>query len=168
MPTNPLLATPAIVFPNFGPYLTYNEAVKSATAIRKGIANVPNAVQYANMQRVYTLLYEPICRKFGKLPVSSFFRSAALNKAIGGASNSAHLYGCAIDIDCDGSGLTTNKKLFDWCRVNLDTDQIILENPDSAGNPAWVHLGLSRDGKPNRHQVLRMIRQGGKVAYESM
>ena len=167
MPQNPIIAQPKpIVYPDFGPLLTYSEGVKSATAIRKGIANVPNVDQYKNMVSVYNDFYAPICLKFGKLPVSSFFRSVALNKAIGGAATSAHMAGCAIDMDCDGLGWPTNLELFNWCRENLHFDQLILENPDQHNNPAWVHIANNRDGQTNRMQVLRMIRKGGKTIYE--
>ncbi|QMW05361.1 D-Ala-D-Ala carboxypeptidase family metallohydrolase [Spirosoma foliorum] len=169
MPQNPIIAPSIpVVFPDFGKLLTYNESVKSATAIRKGIANVPNADQYKNMVRVYNDFYVPICTKFGKLPVSSFFRSLALNKAIGGATTSAHMSGNAIDLDCDGLGRPTNLELFNWCRANLHFDQLILENPDQHNNPSWVHIANNRDGQPNRGQVLRMIRKGSKTIYEAI
>jgi len=165
--TKPAPAVTGQIFPNFGPLLTYSEGVKSATAIRKGIANVPNVDQYKNMCKAYKDFYVPICNKFGKLPVSSFFRSAALNKAIGGATSSAHLAGTAMDIDCDGLGYPTNRQLFDWIRVNLNYDQIILENPNPVtGEPAWVHVANSRNGEQNRMQVLVMHRVNGKATYE--
>lgn len=161
-----LITTPAIVFPDFGPWLTFNESIKSATAIRRGIDNHPDSKQYANMVAAYRDFYAPICAHFGKLPVSSFFRSVALNKAIGGAKTSAHMAGCAIDIDCDGIGHPTNRELFDWIRANLTFDQLILENPDQHGNPAWVHVAHNRDGQLDRGQVLRMVWSKGKQIYQ--
>lgn len=155
-------------FPNFGPLLTYAESVKSTTAIRRGIINQPTPEQYRNMAKVYQEVYAPICAKFGKLPVSSFFRSAALNRAIGGATNSAHLYGCAIDIDCDGIGYPTNKELFAWVRANLTFDQLIGEGIGADGHFQWVHIGLAQQGKGSRQQCLIMERKGGKTIYQAI
>ncbi|AUD00949.1 D-Ala-D-Ala carboxypeptidase family metallohydrolase [Spirosoma pollinicola] len=160
-----MLTTPQ-PYQNFGPLLSYQQAIKSDTAIRKGIDNTPSPAIYANMQRVYQDFYVPICAHFGRLPITSFYRSPKLNAAIGGASKSAHLYGCAIDIDCDGLSTVTNKALFDWVRRNLLFDQLILENPDAHGNPAWVHVAHNRDGQAERNQVMKMVWVKGKQLYE--
>ncbi|WP_168207832.1 D-Ala-D-Ala carboxypeptidase family metallohydrolase [Spirosoma sp. KCTC 42546] len=159
---------PPTQFYDFGHWLTFNESVKSATAIRKGIANIPTPLIYANMVKVYKDFYEPLCEQFGKLPVSSFYRSPALNAAIGGASKSAHMYGCAIDIDCDSLPLVTNLQVFNWARAHLKFDQLILENPDAHNNPAWVHVAHNRDGQPDRNQVLKMIWVKGKQIYQAI
>lgn len=142
--------------------------MKSATAIRKGIANVPTLAQYQNMQRVYDDFYAPACEHFGKkLPVTSFFRSPALNREIGGAANSAHMYGTAIDIDCDSLSNPTNKTLFDWFKQEKKFDQLILESPDKNGNPQWVHIAFNRTGGIDRNEVLRMSRdKNGKANYQ--
>lgn len=164
-----VVATPAQPFPDFGKWLTYNESVKSATAIRLGIKNVPTLAQYQNMVQVYKLFYAPACEHFGrKLPVSSFFRSVALNKAIGGALNSAHLTGCAIDIDCDGIGIPTNKTLFDYFRQSARFDQLIAEAPNSENVPSWVHIAINRNGESDRSQVMVMKRVNGKTIYENV
>lgn len=44
------------------------------------------------------------------IKINSFFRSSEVNKAVGGAKNSQHLKGEAIDIDATGN--TTNAYLF--------------------------------------------------------
>ncbi|RIV19710.1 peptidase M15 [Fibrisoma montanum] len=155
------------LFPDFGAYLTFQEAIKSQTAIRKGIANVPTAEHYGNMVRTYRMVIVPIFDHFGKLPITSFYRSPALNKAIGGAKGSSHMTGEAVDFDCDSLRTVTNRKLFDWARATIDFDQLILENPDEKGNAAWVHIGY-RSKEENRRQVLRMIWHKGKQIYQSI
>jgi hypothetical protein len=139
--------------PDFGIYLTYAESIKSATAIRRGIDNTPGAEQYANIKRLYDAVYKPLCEHFGfKLPVSSLFRSVALNKAIGGSATSDHRNGNAIDIDMDNSGRKlTNRALFEYVRDNLDFDQLIWEYGNSS-NPDWVHISYRGQGN-NRNQV---------------
>ena len=152
-------------FPDLGKFCTYAQAIKSQTAILKGIDNTPTLAQYNNMQRVYDEFYEPLCRTFGALPITSFFRSERLNKAIGGAKDSAHKYGCAIDIDCDGLPHLTNRQLFDHIRKNYRVDKLILESPDKFGNPQWVHLGINPDGM-NRNELWVMTRVNGKATYQ--
>lgn len=153
------------LFPDFGPLLTYAESVKSTTAIRLGITNVPTAEQYRNMVQAYKDFYVTICKQFGKLPVSSFFRSPALNRAVKGSGTSAHMAGCAIDIDCDGLKTPTNKELYQWCRANLKFDQCITEFPDANGNPGWIHIAHNRTGGVDRQQGMRAVMKQGSVYY---
>lgn len=136
-------------------YLTYAEAVKSQTAIRLGINNEPTEEHLENMKFVAQKVFDPV-RKFvgGPLNASSFYRSAELNKAIGGSSStSQHMKGEAIDIDCDTFGHGSNIGVFTFIKKHLEFDQLINEYPDPAGNPSWVHVSLRRDGK-NRKQIL--------------
>ena len=51
----------------------------------------------------------------GPIKVNSFFRSAALNNEIGGASSSQHCKGQAIDID-DVYGGKSNAEMFNWIK----------------------------------------------------
>lgn len=152
---------------NFSQYLTYAQSIKSATAVRKGIANEPTEAQYNNMVLVHNHIYLPFIEHFHRvIPVSSFFRSEKLNTAIGGSKTSQHKSGQAIDLDCDGLGLgLTNKMLFDWGIKNLDFDQAILEAPDEHNNPSWCHFSYVSKDK-NRKEVLRMIKKNGKTIYE--
>ncbi|RYC70645.1 D-Ala-D-Ala carboxypeptidase family metallohydrolase [Spirosoma sordidisoli] len=140
-------------YPDFGKWLTYAEAIKSTTAIRLGIDNTPTQAQYNNMKRLYDNVYAPLCDHFGyKLPVSSFFRTPALNSAVGGSSTSDHPNGNAIDIDMDGAGRElTNKTLFAHVKSQVDFDQLLWEY-GTKDKPEWVHIGYRGKGK-NRKQV---------------
>lgn len=135
-------------------YLTYDEAIKSPTALRLGISNEPNPQQLENMKYVATEVFDKV-RDFvgGPLHASSFFRSKELNDAVPGSSKtSQHMTGEAIDIDADTFRNGTNLEIFDFIRTNLIFDQVINEYPDKFGNPSWVHVSKSRSG--NRGQVL--------------
>lgn len=139
---------------NVSKYLTYAEATKSQTAIRLGINNEPDKLQFDSMVYVATTVFDPV-REYvnGPLNASSFFRSPALNKAIGGSSTtSQHMKGEAIDIDCDTFGNGTNIDVFHFIKDNLEFDQLILEYPDQYGNPSWVHVSKKKTG--NRKEVL--------------
>ena len=157
-------SAPLKTYPDFGRWLTYAEAVKSQTAVRKGLDNTPTDAQYANMKHVYDTIYAPACERFGKLSVSSFYRSEAVNKAVGGSKTSAHRDGLAIDIDCDGIPEVTNAGFFRWVVKTLDFDQVIYEFADANGNPAWIHVG-DRLKSPRRRQALTARRTKAGVVY---
>jgi len=130
------------------------EAFKSQSAVRHGIDNTTtNEVVLDNMRHVAEL-FEQIRAHFGvPIGISSFYRSPALNKKIGGAKNSQHTLGEAIDIDADIFGGVTNAQIFEFAKT-LDFDQLIWEYGDD-NNPAWVHISRKRVGK-NRKQRLRI------------
>jgi zinc D-Ala-D-Ala carboxypeptidase len=134
-------------------HITLAEATKSEAAIRLGIDNKPNTVQLAAMKLVAEKCFEPLREWHGKpIGITSFFRNAATNKAIGGSSTSQHMKGEAIDIDADiyNNGIT-NADIFNWIKENLDYDQLIWEYGTDK-NPAWVHVSYSAKG--NRKQIL--------------
>lgn len=134
--------------------ITYAEAFKSQTAVRKKIKNTTNDPEILkNMKHVAENIFEPIRKHFGKpIGISSFYRSPELNISVGGSKTSQHVTGEAIDIDADIFGGLTNKEIFDFVKSNLDYDQLIWEF-GTAKNPAWVHVSLKRVGK-NRKQIL--------------
>ena len=135
-------------------YLTYNEAIKSPTALRLGIDNEPTPEHLENMKHVATQVFDPV-REFvkGPLHASSFYRSKELNDAVPGSSKtSQHMTGEAIDIDADTFGFGTNRDIFYFIMDNLIYDQVINEYPDKFGNPSWVHVSKKKVG--NRGEVL--------------
>lgn len=141
-------------------YITIEEATRSNTATRLGIVNTPNEHQLASMQLVAAKCFDPVRMHFGRpIRVTSFFRSPALNKAVGGSRNSQHTRGEAIDMQAGGSGFT-NADIFHHIRQNFEFDQLIWEYGTDK-EPAWVHVSYS--AKKNRKQVLKIFRKDGKV-----
>jgi len=70
-------------------HITLEEATKSQTAIRKKISNMPNSVAIENMKFVAENVFEPIREHFGvPIGISSFYRSMALNREVGGSATS--------------------------------------------------------------------------------
>ena len=124
-------------------HISYNEATRSQTALRKGIDNTPDAETLARMKEVADNCFEPLREWYGKpIRVNSFYRSEALNTAVGGSKTSQHVKGEAIDIDTNSD----NEKLFNWCKENLDFDQLIWEY-----GGRWIHISYKAK---NRMQVL--------------
>jgi hypothetical protein len=146
-------------------HLSLAEVTRSDSAKRNGISNEPTAEHLENFKLLAEKVFEPIREHF-KVPIhiSSGYRSAALNKKIGGSLTSQHCSGEAIDIDMDGSASgVTNKQVFDFIKQHLNFDQMIWEfGTDS--NPDWVHVSYESTGK-QRKQVLKAVKQGGKTSY---
>ncbi len=143
-------------------HISYKEGTHSNTATRRGIKNEPNQKQLAAMKALAKQVFEPMRKHFNKpIRVNSFFRSIALNKAIGGSSTSQHCKGEAIDLDAT-TGFT-NKQIYNYIKNNLEYDQLIWEFGTDAA-PDWVHVSYRADGK-NRKQQLRASRKGRKNVY---
>ena len=142
---------------NISEHIPLELACYSATAIRKGITNTPSQLQIDAMRLVADKCFEPIYNHFKaefgiEISVSSFYRSTLTNEAVGGQKTSQHIRGEAIDIIANHGNTDRgmNKKILDWCKANLDYDQILNEFPDVNGNPSWVHISYIPKG--NRKQ----------------
>ena len=144
-------------------HISYKEGIKSNTALRMGIDNIPSVYEKQNMEIVAEKIFEPL-REWvgGPIRINSFYRCDTLNKAIGGSSRSQHCEGRAIDLD-DVHGYKTNAEMFDYIKKNLNFDQLIWEF-GSDENPDWIHVSyISEDG--NRQRCLRAQKLNGKTNY---
>lgn len=135
------------------PHFTLEEYLHSDTAIARGIANVPDQQSIINMV-YHAQMMEEIREICGAHPVliSSGFRSPQLNAAVGGVTNSAHLYGCACDFTIPLFGDVN--KICDTLRPHLDDlgiDQLINE---TGGGARWVHVGRVAYPETPRNQYL--------------
>jgi len=145
-------------------HISYKEATRSNTALRRGIENIPDVEELENMKLIAEKVFEPL-RKWvgGPIKINSFYRSPELNVAIGGSKKSQHCHGQAIDID-DTYGHRSNASMFKHIRYNMDYDQIIWEFGDDK-NPAWVHVSYVSEEK-NRHRCLQAYKENGKTKYK--
>ena len=72
------------------------------TKTKTGIDNIPNVSQTNDLRILCRDILEPLRDKIGKpIIINSAFRSVAVNRAVGGVSNSLHLLGQAADIHCN-------------------------------------------------------------------
>lgn len=117
------------------PHFTLEEMTLSQTASRLGLDNTPSTAVLENlkstalrMEAVRSLLNQPIL-------VSSGYRSTAVNAAVGGVADSAHVQGWAVDFIAPGFG-----DPLDICKAiaatNLEFDQVIQEG-------TWVHISFA-------------------------
>ena len=125
-----------------------SEFVRSATADKLGIKNEPSKEAVENLSVLCKQILEPL-RKFAKEPlhINSGFRCSALNMAVGGVSNSNHLYGFAADVRCSDW-----QKCLDWqgyIMLICDFDECICERH---GNSIWLHVSY-RNNMPQRYRA---------------
>ncbi len=141
--------------------ISFKEAIRSSTAIRKGIFNEPNGDELEAMLLVAEKIFQPLREEFGAIRINSFFRCSALNVAVGGSKSSQHCKGEAIDVDALNG--VTNKELFNYIKDNLDFDQLIWEYGTDE-EPAWVHFSYTNK-RENRKQVLKAVKGQGYLIY---
>ncbi|CAM3251691.1 D-Ala-D-Ala carboxypeptidase family metallohydrolase [Asticcacaulis taihuensis] len=124
-------AEPAPPANGFAQYFTLDELTHTE---HRNIDNTPSPEMVETlrqtaqqMDRVRTLLGKPI-------RVNSGYRSPALNAAVGGAPNSAHMSGYAVDFVCPGFGtpLQICQKII---ASDIRFDQLIQEG-------TWVHISF--------------------------
>jgi hypothetical protein len=145
--------------------LSLSEIIRSESAKRKGVSNMPTEEHIANLKVLAEKVFQPIRENF-RVPIliSSGYRSKELNAAIGGSLTSQHCSGEAIDIDMDGTPHgVTNADVFNFIKDKLEFDQLIWEF-GSATNPDWVHVSYKVKGG-NRKQILKAVKSGGKTTY---
>lgn len=133
------------------PHFTLAEATKTS----QPFDNSPdNDEDLATIQR--TAMRMEAIREFlgGPVLVNSWYRSTAVNTAVGGVADSQHKLGEAVDFICPAFGSPYKIcKALEHMLVEFDIDQLILE-------PTWVHVSFktsrkSRDQVP-RNQLLTM------------
>jgi len=149
-------------------HLDLSEVIRSESAKRNGISNMPTEAHIANFKLLAEKIFEPIRNHFRcPIHISSGYRSIELNRAIKGSLTSQHCTGEAIDIDMDGTpNGVTNKMVFDFIKNNLEFDQLIWEFGNDA-NPDWVHVSYESTGK-QRKQILKAIRTNGNTHYKQI
>lgn len=110
-------------------HFTLEEMLRSETAAKKHIENRINATEVNNLVRLCVAVLEPLREHFGQpIKINSGFRCRALNKAVGGADNSYHLQGRAVDIPMKPGYLA-------YIRDHLPHVELINEG-------SWIHVAL--------------------------
>jgi zinc D-Ala-D-Ala carboxypeptidase len=118
------------------PHFSLAQLIQSDTAEKVGIDNTPSAEAVENLKRLAQGLERVHALLGAPLEISSGYRCAALNEAVGGSSASQHLQGLAADFVCPGFGppLAVAQAIR---QSGIEFDQCILEYG------RWVHLSFS-------------------------
>ena len=140
------------------------------TKTKTGIENVPNEEQVENLKRLcgwleqLRLRYnqmrngnEEMRNEVGEYPIiiNSGFRSPEVNKAVGGATLSNHLTGCAVDIRCIGveQALRYAAILLDISDLNKeDFDELLIEQK---AHVIWIHFAVKPSCNRRRTNYMR-------------
>ena len=147
---------------NLSRNFSLQELIKSDTAIRKGIDNNPNSDQIEKLKALCENILQPVRDHFGRVKVTSGYRSVELCMAIGSSANSQHAKAEAADFECLG---VDNAELSDWIKNNLDYDQLILEYyTPGEPNSGWIHCSFIPEGR--RASFLHAYKSEGKTKYK--
>ena len=111
--------------PQLSKHFRLSEFTRSGTALRRNLDNNPDVDSVEALQELCIHVLEPLRRRFGIISITSGFRSAPVNAAIGGSPTSQHLRGEAADIFLSNNEV--GKKMFYYIRDNLVFDQLLLE-----------------------------------------
>ncbi len=139
------------------PHFSQAEMQFSEKAARAGIVNVCPQKLIHNLLSVadwLEVLRARLAIETGRqypIRVISGYRSAAVNKLVGGSKTSAHMQGCAADIVIPGMSVDD---LFAFIRQHMSGegwDQIIHEFG------SWVHVGLAE--RDERGQCLKAVKK---------
>ena len=128
-------------------YFSISEMTRSNTARRLGIDNTPSDDIKKNLTLFIEKVLDPIREDWGSpISVSSGYRCPVLNKAVGGAANSGHLYGYCADLQVKGDLRKFSNFVKDWMKNHkMSFDELLYE---SSGGVTWLHFcWIGKDGK---------------------
>ena len=137
-------------------HFTLGELCK--TSVKTADGNIPSHVHIENLKRLcgwLERLRDEWNRRYGEgndpIIINSGYRSPQVNKAVGGAANSNHLTGCAVNIRCLGveQALRYATTLLDISDESKeDFDELLIEK---SAKSIWVHFAVRPEG--NRRQI---------------
>ena len=129
-------------------HFTLAEFVRSETADRNHIENTPTTEVIENLRALCRNVLEPARVAFGQpIYITSGYRCAELNKAVGGKPTSQHLRGEASDLQV--RGVENLRRLYNLIKSRGMFDQLLYE---SNGATKWIHVSYKRSG--NRRQAI--------------
>ena len=135
-------------------HLDLSEVIRSESAKRNGISNMPSEEHIANFKLLAEHIFEPV-RAYFRVPIhiSSGYRSIELNAKIGGSKTSQHCEGCAADFNV--KGMSPDAVVRAIVTADIPYDQVILEFD------SWVHISIPTvKGSTPRKQALVIDNKG--------
>ena len=157
-------------------HFSLGEMTKTSVKTKDG--NIPSRVQIENLKRLCGWL-ERLRQRCNEKPhpltpspkgegeaygsegreepiiINSAYRSPQVNKAVGGAQNSNHLTGCAVDIRCEGieQAIRYAFILLDISDESKeDFDELLIEQ---SAKSSWVHFAVRPEGNRRKVEFLK-------------
>ena len=132
-------------------HFTLGEFTKSGS--HPEVYNIPSHEAIANLTNLSKWLEVLRERAGTPIIINSGYRSPQLNRKIGGAANSNHLTGCAVDIRTSGmeQAICYAAILLDYAdKTNQEFDELLIEK--NRYGAIWLHFAVR--AKDNRRKVM--------------
>ena len=128
-------------------FFTLEEFTRSTTAKRLKIDNTPDDVVIQNIQYGVQMVLDPL-RRILQTPIiiTSGYRCAKLNKAVGGVANSWHTKGNAADLRIKDE--EEAKAIFQILKTLPSVDTVLFEHSTTA---IWIHVQWDMERTPRHH-----------------
>lgn len=128
-------------------FFTLEEFTRSSTAKRLKIDNTPSDEVIRNIEYGVQMVLDPL-RRIIQTPITitSGYRCSALNKAVGGVSNSWHTKGNAADIRVKNE--EEAKAIFQVLKTLPSVDTVLFEH---SANSIWMHVQWDMERTPRHH-----------------
>lgn len=131
--------------------LSKNFPLEEMVATSSGYYNTPDEKAETKLLYTANFLLQPIRDEFGRMDVTSGYRSGSTNTWAGGEVTSQHCYGEAADFVPADNDIDV---VFDWIIEvsGIAFGQAILESKIGKDKKLrrWIHISLPRLDKPNR------------------
>ena len=132
------------------------------TSVRTADGNIPSHAAIENLKHLcgwLEMLRSEWNNRYGDgddpIIINSGYRSAQVNKAVGGVATSNHLTGCAVDIRVLGMEqlLRYAVILLDICDESKeDFDELLIER--NARGTYWLHFAVRPEGNRRRIRLI--------------
>ena len=130
---------------------TTKEVMASDTADRQGIDNTPPPNLMDEARRLAARILQPLRDEIGQpLNVTSWYRSPALNEAVGGSETSAHLEARAADVW--SYGYTALELAYQCVMQRAPFDELIIY-PDQGR----IHVAIKPSGRDPARELMTKL-----------
>ena len=146
---------------HLSPHFKLGELTRSKS--HPEVYNIPSRVHIENLKRVCVWL-EALRERYNQryvlagdeepIIITSGYRSAELNRKVGGVATSNHLTGCAVDIRVAGKEQLIRYAciLLDYAdETKQDFDELLLEH--GANGVIWLHFAVRAPNQQNRRKI---------------
>ena len=137
---------------------TLEEFIKSTTAKNKKIDNTPGDTEIFYINKLVEQL-QRIRDRYGKpIIISSGYRCDKLNRAVGGAKNSDHIFGAAADIHSVEDTYEANKELWDVIMEMYTEGELALRQIIDEYKLDWIHISVNNEfNKMKNNEILHIV-----------